>query len=95
MMTVALSGSSWEAADPAGHRLPDVPVAELTPEMLVPLDDLLAYVDHLVQRQAGVDPSVLQRPVQTLDVLFHPEALAAERPRYVEDRVTHPEATVG
>src|SRR5262249_44336997 len=44
--------------------------------------------------QTGVDPHVLERAVEAVGVLPHPEALPVARPGDVEDAVAHHEAAV-
>ena len=79
---------------PARDELPELVVAHVGPQVLVARDDLLADPLQLVRRQARVDPHVLQRAVEPVDVLAHPEALAVERPGDVEHAVAHQEAAI-
>src|SRR5262249_5643810 len=82
------------AAAAPRDELPQLIVADVGPEVLVARDDLLADPLELRGRQPRVDPHVLQRSVQPVDVLAHPEALAVEGPGDVEDAVADEEAAI-
>src|SRR6185436_13610014 len=82
------------AAAAPSDELPELVVADVAAQVLVPRDDLLADPLQLVRGEAGVDAHVPQRAVQPVHVLAHAEALAVERSRDVEYAVAHQEAAI-
>src|SRR6185436_17088150 len=88
------AGLVGPAAPAPGDELPELVVADVAAQVLVPRDDLLTDPLQLVRGEAGVDADVPQRAVQPVDVLAHAEALAVEHPRDGEHAVAHQEATI-